>query len=353
METLNTRVNEYFGKRKRTGDWQLYVKAAIILVLFVLIYSTIVFVHAPPGSLWYVVWIYAIVRVLLCVVLGTLAAAIGFNIMHDAGHGSLSQKKWVNTMWGYTLNMLGGNIFFWLIKHNIIHHTYTNINGHDDDINVEPIMRMHPDQPLHPLHHYQQWYALPLYGLGYGYWIWFQDWKKLLTKKIGRKEIKSIPTVEYFIFFLSKIVHVSIFILVPYFFGGFSFVQVLCGYLVFVCSCGIVISVVFQLAHAVEKTHMISVPEDYLIPESFALHQIRTTADFAPDNKLISWLVGGLNFQVEHHLFPKISHVHYPAIQKIVEKTCAELGVQYNVYDTALEAIGSHFKFLKTMGSPA
>ena len=114
----------------------------------------------------------------------------------------------------------------------------------------------------------------------------------------------------------------------------------------------ITLSFVFQLAHVVEKTEFehIALDETKHIETAFAQHQIRTTSNFAMDSKIVSWFVGGLNYQVEHHLFPKVSHVHYPAISKIVQAKCNEFGIQYNYYDTLGQALASHFRVMKELG---
>jgi linoleoyl-CoA desaturase len=108
---------------------------------------------------------------------------------------------------------------------------------------------------------------------------------------------------------------------------------------------------VFQLAHTVEHTEFPVTDEiTNRLPDEFAAHQIKTTANFATRNKVISWLVGGLNFQIEHHLFPKISHVHYPAISEIVKCVCAEYQLQYIEYPTMRQAVFAHVRFLRRLG---
>jgi linoleoyl-CoA desaturase len=130
-----------------------------------------------------------------------------------------------------------------------------------------------------------------------------------------------------------------------------GFTTWLIGYLVFGIVTGLVISIVFQLAHTVEHTHFPMPDEDTgRMEDEWAIHQLKTTANFAPRNKLISWYVGGLNFQVEHHLFPKISHVHYPQISRIIKQTCQEFGVPYIEYPKMRYAVASHIAFLKEMG---
>jgi len=130
-----------------------------------------------------------------------------------------------------------------------------------------------------------------------------------------------------------------------------GFVDTLIGFLIMTLVAGFILSIVFQLAHTVEHTHF-PLPDEATgkMEDEWAVHQIKTTANFATKNKLVSWLVGGLNFQVEHHLFPKISHVHYPAISKIIKKACQEYGIQYIEYKRVRTAVASHVAFLREMG---
>ena len=114
---------------------------------------------------------------------------------------------------------------------------------------------------------------------------------------------------------------------------------------------GFTLSIVFQLAHTVEgNTFPAPHKETGNIENEWAIHQVETTANFAPRNKLAAWYQGGLNFQIEHHLFSNICHIHYPAISKIVEETCHELGISYVSYPTVRSAISGHYRFLREMG---
>lgn len=81
------------------------------------------------------------------------------------------------------------------------------------------------------------------------------------------------------------------------------------------------------------------------------MHQVMTTADFATDSKVLTWLLGGLNFQTIHHLFPRISHIHYPEIQPIIKKVCDAHQVRYNEFPTFSAALNSHIRFLKFLGN--
>jgi linoleoyl-CoA desaturase len=125
----------------------------------------------------------------------------------------------------------------------------------------------------------------------------------------------------------------------------------LLGFLTVVLVAGFILSIVFQLAHTVEHTEFPSaIMPSNKMPDEWAIHQIKTTANFATRSKLVCWLIGGLNFQIEHHLFPKISHIHYPAISRIIRQLCNEYGLSYIEYPYMLQAVVSHVTYLRKMG---
>lgn len=336
---LKKRISDYFAEagKASTGNFQLYFKAVLLVVTYIAVYTHLVF-YTPTT------WL-AIVE---CVLLGGLTAAIGFNIMHDGMHGSFSKYKWVNTMAGLTLNFLGANNFMWKTKHNIIHHTYTNIEGIDDDIEARPFLRLCDTQKYYKIHRFQHWYFWAAYSLLYIWWVFFTDYKKYFLGRIGPVPLKKMTIGEHLSFWGFKLLYVVLFVALPIYVVGFS--AWLVGFLVFGLFAGFVLSIVFQLAHTVEHTHFPHADiASNKMEDEWAIHQLKTTANFATKNKVISWLVGGLNFQVEHHLFPRISHVHYPAISKIIRKACEDFGVPYIEYPKMRLALASHVSHLKNL----
>jgi linoleoyl-CoA desaturase len=337
---LKKRINNYFDQvgKATTGNFSLYLKAAVLAVSFIGLYVHLVF-FTPP----------AFFAVTECVILGCVIAAIGFNVMHDGAHGSFSKSKWINMMAAFSLNVLGGNSFIWNTKHNIIHHSYTNVDGVDDDINIQPFMRMSSNQKRLKLHKYQHFYFWFLYARLYILWIFLLDYKKYFTSRVGEVPLKKMKLTDHINFWVFKLVHAFIFIALPIYMT--SVIAWLVGFLVTTTVAGLVISIVFQLAHTVEHTTFpVANIDSNKIENEWAIHQVNTTANFATNNKLVSWLVGGLNFQIEHHLFPKISHVHYPALSKIIRQTCAEHGIRYIEFPRVHLAIASHVTFLKQLG---
>lgn len=339
-QTLKNRVNEYFkvNNISNTGNRKLYLKSSILVSTMIGLYLILLLTTFP-------IWI----KCILCILLGFNFAAIGFNIMHEGGHQSFSKKSWLNSISAYSLNMMGGTIYFWKQKHNINHHTYTNLDGLDHDIDVK-FMRMHSDQPLKPFHKFQYAYWFVLYGISYIAWVLYQDFEKYFSGRMGsRAERKSMPLNEHLIFWTTKIFYVAIYIVIPVLVVGW--LPALIGWLIAGVACGFCLAVVFQLAHVVEATQFPTPDTDTgKVEQEWMIHQLSTTSNFATDNHVISWFLGGLNFQVEHHLFPRVSHVHYPAINKLVKSTCEEFGIIYNEYRTMSGAFASHLRHIYHLG---
>ena len=337
---LRKRVYQYFTDNKinPTGNNKLFIKAGLLIGVFAALYIHLIFVQ----PVWYLGLIES-------VVLGGVIAAIGFNVMHDGSHGSFSEHKLMNKIAAHSISMLGANHFLWNMKHNMIHHTFTNIDGVDDDIEIGVLMRMAPTQKRMWGHRFQHIYFWFLYMLLYVFWIFFTDYKKYFLQKIGDVPLKKMSVKDHISFWVVKVYHAAVFVVIPIYYVGWA--SWLVGFIIITFFAGFILSIVFQLAHTVEQTEFpVASIDEHKLPDEFAAHQIKTTANFATKNKLVSWLVGGLNFQIEHHLFPKISHVHYPAISNIIRTVCAEYQLQYIEYPTTRKAIAAHVRFLRHMG---
>ncbi|MEO6948561.1 MAG: acyl-CoA desaturase [Ginsengibacter sp.] len=340
---LKSRVNQYFvdNKRSTAGNSSLLIKAVIFCVSYLAIYVHLVF-FTP------MTWI----AIPECILFGLLTAAIGFNVMHDGAHGAFSKNKVLNRMAGSSLNFLGASAIMWNAKHNIIHHTFTNIDGVDDDIEAGPWMRFATTQKKLKIHKFQHIYFWILYTQLHLIWIFLTDYQKYFKKRIGSMPLRKMTPYEHFSFWTAKIIYAFMFVVLPIMLIGF--LPWLVGFLIITMVTGLAISIVFQLAHTVEHTEF-PMPDVMTgkIENDWAIHQIHTTANFATNNKVISWLVGGLNFQIEHHLFPRISHIHYPAISKITKEMCKKYGIEYIEYRKMTTAIHSHIMYLKRIGQAA
>lgn len=340
---LKQKVNQYFldHQKPMTGNFSLLFKALLLCVSYIFIYVHLVF-FTPPY------WI----AIPECVLFGALTAAIGFNVMHDGAHGAFSKSKIINKMAGSSLNFLGASAIMWNLKHNIIHHTYTNIDGVDDDIEARPWMRFATTQKKLFLHRFQHYYFWFLYALLHLVWIFMTDFQKYFRKKIGTVPIRKMSAYEHFSFWLAKVIYIFMLVALPIYLIGFT--AWIIGFVIITMVTGFIISIIFQLAHTVEHTHF-PLPDQATgkVENEWAIHQIKTTANFATRNRTLSWLVGGLNFQIEHHLFPRISHVHYPAISKITKNVCLKYGINYIEFPKMRNAIYSHIMYLKRLGQTA
>ena len=337
--TLKKSVDQYFTSNnlKKTGNWKLYLKTVILIPLALLIYVILLFTD-------YAAWVGASLSILL----GLTLVSIAFNIMHDACHGSYSSRKWVNELMGLTMNALGANAYIWKIKHNVVHHTYTNVDGIDDDIAKSPVLRHCPSQKWMPAHRFQHIYMFFLYAVSTILWVFLTDMIKYFSRKIIVTEMK-FTLKEHIIFWVSKLLYIGFYIVIPVLMLGWQ--TWLAGYLIINITMGLTLSLVFQLAHVVEKTEFeVAEEKPKVIDTEWAIHEIRTTANFAPGNKIVSWFVGGLNFQVEHHLFPRVSHVHYAALSKIVKEHCDQFGIPYHSYPKMRQAVASHIRVMKALG---
>jgi len=337
FDSLKAKVENYFATNKiePTGNFSLYSKTITLAVMAITLYVTLVF-FTPQA------WLAAV----LCVILGFTMAAMGFNIMHDGAHGSYSKNKLVNELMAISLNFMGGSSYMWKIKHNLIHHSYTNIEGMDDDIDIKPFFRVNEQQPKYWFHKFQHVYWVILYGTTYFFWVFWMDFQKYFSRKIGTIAVRKMEVKEHIGFWVTKLFYIFIALVVPMMVAGVG--PTLTGYAIVIFICGLTISVVFQLAHVVESAEFPEPnPANNKIEDEWAVHQIKTTVNFSTQSAFLRWFTGGLNFQVEHHLFPKISHVHYPAISRFVRETCKEYGITYNEYPTFMQAVRSHVLHLK------
>jgi linoleoyl-CoA desaturase len=339
---LRRRVDELFvvtGRRQR-DCWQMYVKTAILFAGFAVSYWFLVFAAQD----WWQ-------GLLLAILLGLSAAGIGFNIQHDGGHQAYSNHPWINKLMAMTLELIGGSSYLWRWKHVVFHHTYVNITGHDTDIDLGILARLTPHQKWRAYHRWQHFYLWPLYGLLAIKWQLVDDLRKLISGRISNQPFPRPKGWELAIFVAGKATFLTLAFGIPLLFHSAGVVLFYYGVAGLVA--GMVLSVVFQVAHCVEEAEF-PLPQEGTgrIEHAWAIHQAETTVDFARSSRVVAWLVGGLNFQIEHHLFPRISHVNYPAISRLVEETCREFGIKYAEHRSFRAGMASHFRWLRRMGVP-
>lgn len=341
--TLRKRVDTYFKENNisRFCNRTMVLKTVILLSTYLLPFLFMLVLHLTAG-----------ITILLWCLMGLSLAGIGMSVMHDANHGAYSHSRRVNYWLGHTLNLLGGSVFNWKMQHNLLHHTFTNVVDYDDDIDDKLVMRFSPHTKVKWYHRFQFVYAFAFYGILTLYWALGKDFIQFFKYK--KEGINKSDTMESRIILtkiiLSKLVYFFTFLVLPVILLKKDAELFIGGFLLMHFTAGVILTVVFQLAHSVEGTSYPLPDRDGKIETCWAVHQLRTTVNFSSRNKWLSWYVGGLNFQVEHHLFPTICHVHYPNLAPIVKATAEEFGVPYLENETFLIALRSHLSTLKNLG---
>jgi linoleoyl-CoA desaturase len=341
---LRSNVDAYFVEKNisKYANGSMVFKTVFMIFLYIAPLASLMVFHQET---WQLVISFSIV--------GLAMAGIGMNVMHDANHNAYSANPLVNKLVGYSLNMVGGTVFNWKLQHNILHHTYTNVYEMDDDIDDKLVFRFSPHSQLRKFHRFQHIYIFLFYSIMSLYWVTFKDLIQLI--KYNKNGVSRATPKEYWknagILFVSKTIYLFYMFFVPIYFFDYSFGQIFLGFLCLHIVCGLLLSVVFQLAHSVEEASHPIQNDKSEIENDWAIHQMNTTVNFARHNKFITWYVGGLNYQVEHHLFPNICHIHYPNIAEIVKRTAEEFEVPYLESPTFWVAFRSHINALKALGS--
>jgi linoleoyl-CoA desaturase len=338
---LNQRIDAYFEQTglERDGGSAALFKTITIFAWATVSYLLLVF--------WAQSWWTALP---LTVSLALALAGVGFSVMHDGSHGAYSKRPLINRLAAASLDFLGASSYVWRQKHNVLHHTYTNVDGVDDDINAAPFLRLAPSQPLRWFHRYQRLYFPVLLGFFFTTkWAVFDDFAVSIRGRIGSQRIPRPRGWDIVQMIAGKLMFVSWAVVLPLMFHPVLPVLICYALLAFVW--GITLGIVFQLAHAVDEAEFsISSTERTTVARPWIEHQLATTVNFAMNNPIVTWYVGGLNFQVEHHLYPRIGHRHYPALAAIVREVARKHGAPYNEHQTMRAAVASHLRFLGRMG---
>jgi linoleoyl-CoA desaturase len=343
-EEVKAKVAEYFDTRglSRNANPAMVVKTVLLLALTFVPYGLALTNRFSPLTM-----------LGFAVLMGIGLAGIGFAISHDALHGAYSSNPRINALLGRSFDLLGANGYMWKITHNVIHHTYTNIDGIDEDLTVSPLLRLSPGAPLRPVHKYQHIYGLAAYSMSTIFWVFIKDFKYFFQTDLGPYKNKKHPRGEWVNLFASKLVYYGWSIVIPLMVLDLSWWQFAIGYLVMHLTAGFILGVVFQLAHVVEGPEYPVPDAAGRMEDAWLVHEMETTANFARKSRLVSWYVGGLNFQIEHHLFPKVCSVHYPAISTIVKDTATKYGIPYYEQPTVMAAVRSHLTMLRKLGPEA
>lgn len=338
---VKDRVDHYFASNKisKSANFQMVFKTVLILLGWVSTYFLIVMnLVSPPAMLT------------LALFHGFFTAMIGMNIAHDAIHGAYTKNSWLNKKIGLFFNFTGANDYVWGITHNIVHHTYTNIPLHDEDIHQVPILRMEPTQKLWWIHRFQYIYAYLIYCFATVSWVFAKDYVKFFQKQLGGHYRKTFPRKEIFRLFIYKAIYYLMFIVIPLIVIDLPWYWIMFGFFAAHFVEGFTLAVIFSLAHVVEETDYPIPGPDNKMELQWADLQMHTTANFGEKNRAVNFICGGLNFQIIHHLFPKVCHIHYPKIASIVKETAKDHTLPYIEYESVFGAVASHTRLLKRFG---
>lgn len=342
------RVTAYFQDHEISpyANTQMWVKTIVMLLLYFVPYVFIVSgLAADSLLLFFILWI----------IMGLGMSGIGTSVMHDANHGTYSPNKKVNNFISHILEIIGGYTVTWRIQHNVLHHTYTNIAGLDEDMDSITLLRFSPSQPRYWFHRYQYIYAWFFYMIMTLFWMTAKDYLQVVRYKQHDLLIKQKVSLNQALFRITlyKLFYYGYILVLPILFSGVAWYMVVLSFLLMHFTAGLFLSCVFQPSHIME-TSAFSVPvgsEGKLrMEDSWAVHELANTTNFAPDNKILSWFIGGLNYQIEHHLFTSVCHVHYQRLAPIVKSTTAEFGLPYHEQPTFFKALLEHAKMLKILG---
>lgn len=338
---VKQRVNQYFDERKisKHANAEMVIKSIILLGGFIGLYILLLTGGFNIWQMWGLTFL-----------LGVCVAGIGFSVSHDALHGAYTSNDRLNWLIGLSFDFMGANGYMWKITHNVIHHTYTNIQGHDEDLEVADFVRLSPHTPKKTIHRFQHILAFPAYSFATIFWLFVKDYKYFFAKKLGPYENKKHPASEWATLWIMKVVTYTYQLVIPMLVLDITWWQLLIGFLTMHLTAGLILGVIFQLAHVVEETEHPMYDDQGHIESAWMVHEMVTTSNFARRNKLLSWYIGGLNYQIEHHLFPRICSVHYPQISPIVKEVAQKYGIPYNEHDTFAIAVGSHYRTLKRFG---
>lgn len=343
IRDVRQRVDAYFRSNEipRTANARMILKTVLILIGWVATYGLIVSNIMP-----------AYVLIVLALLHGFFTAMIGLNIAHDAIHGSYSHNPGINKNLSLLFNLIGANDYVWRVSHNIVHHTYTNIPDHDEDISPLAILRLEPTQRHWWIHRFQHIYALLLYALSSLTWVFIKDYIKFFQRQLGGHYRESIPRKEIFRLFIYKSIYYLIFLVIPLVIVEFQWYWIVFGFILSHLVEGFTLAIIFMLAHIIEGTEFPEPDPDGSLDMTWGELQMYTTSNFATRSIVVNYLFGGLNFQIEHHLFPNICHIHYPAISRIARQASKAHNLPYLEHRTLLGAITSHCRMLRKLGRP-
>lgn len=344
-KTLKKRVNAHFKEKNRSKHANVNMVLKTFFMIALYFTPLALMISGVITSFWMMMLMWSI--------MGFGMAGIGLAIMHDANHGAYSKSQRVNNIVGFILNFMGGYQYNWKIQHNVLHHSFTNVDGYDEDIEKQGLVRFSPNQERKKFFRFQIYYVPFLYGILTLYWFVFKDIeqtirynKKNLLQTQGLTFRKAMTQVIF-----HKIWYFVLTILLPIYMLDLPWWTIIIGFVTMQFIAGMILALIFQSAHVIEETEFYETDSNGCVENNWAIHQMKTTANFANGSIFFSWFIGALNYQIEHHLFPNICHVHYRDLAKIVKETAKEYNVPYHEHKTFAGALKSHFSLLNDLGT--
>lgn len=338
---LKQRVDRYFQTKNisKNANGLMVAKTVFYFGGWIGLYAAVVSGHFSAPTM-----------LLLMMLLGFFSAGIGFNVGHDAIHGSYAANPRVNKWISFAFEFMGANSYTWKIRHNVLHHTFTNIIGSDGDLESLPLLRFCVKPGRKWFHAYQHLYAPFLYCFTSLVWVFKKDYQHILEERNDQRLNHPPPWHAYVSLIGFKLLYYFSFLVLPIFILHIPVWQVAIGFLAMHFVMGFTLASVFQLGHCVEGPELLTYPAGGKIEGSWTEHQLKTSSNFGR-HFLNTWFCGGLNFQIEHHLFTKICHVHYPALSKIVRQTAGEFDLPYHEHPSFFAGMRSHYRTLKFYGN--
>lgn len=344
-DTAKQRVDDYFQTKNisRRANLSMKLKTVFMLSLYLVPYLIMALGYTADFFwLFYTAWL----------LMGFGVIGIGTSVMHDSNHGSYSDSKRLNRLLGGVLNILGGYSRTWRIQHNVLHHTYTNLDGLDEDIEAGKLLRMSPNAPYYKFHRFQHLYAWLLYSIMNLFWVTVKDFRQIIRydrEGLLQKERVSLRRAITELA-LYKLFYAAYILVIPICFSGLPWYHVVGGFVLMHIIAGLGLACIFQPAHVIGASSFDTPYEANKMENSWAVHQLLNTTNFSPKSTFTSWFIGGLNYQIEHHLFPHVCHIHYPEISVIIARTAKEHALPYHVQKTFAHALWQHARMLKQLG---
>lgn len=342
--TLNSRINSYFTDRgiSKHANAHMIFKSILSVSLWIFTFVLIMTDWFSPVGL-----------IVMYVIHGFTQLFMTYNISHDANHKAYSSNQIVNKVLACTFDLVGINSYMWRLLHNTSHHTFVNVQGKDSAITSDKLLRFAPDETWSPLHRYQHVYAPFVYTLATLEWVLVKDFNYFINKKnYGNLRVEKHPLKEWVFLIATRLFYFGYILVIPMIFLSVPWYVIIIGFVLMHAFIGFHISLIFQPCHITLESEYPNADEEGNLTSDYINHVFSTTCDFSRTKPFRTWMLGGLNLHIIHHMNSSICHVHYPALTEILRETAREFGLQYREFETVADAFRVHLRMLKKLGQP-